>query len=94
MKILREAGFDAQGARAYRALFLYTFGFSAFGPRQRSEAEEARALETLGALPRQHYPALVESATEAAASMADSTVFELGLDLMLDSLERRLGEGD
>jgi hypothetical protein len=41
-------------------------------------------------LPEGDYPFLVESAAEAADAMADDTTFELGLDCLLDGLERRL----
>jgi AcrR family transcriptional regulator len=94
MQALRDAGFTKHDAtRAFRMLFIYTFGFATFGPGRRAEADREQTITALSALPTDSYPALVESAGEAADSMADETVFELGLDCLLDGLERRLEAG-
>jgi AcrR family transcriptional regulator len=92
MQILRDAGFDSRtAARAYRILFIYTFGFSAFGPKESSLADSERTKGAISALPADRYPALREAAEEAAAAMGDSGLFEFGLEMLLDSIER-LGE--
>lgn len=89
MQILRDAGFDSRtAARAYRILFIYTFGFSAFGPRESSRAESEQTKAAISALPAERYPALREAAEEAAAAMGDSALFEFGLEMLLDSVER------
>lgn len=91
MEILLGAGFTKrQAARAYRTLFIYTFGFSAFGPGGRGRTEQRATLAAINALPSEGYPALKSSAGEAADAMADPGVFELGLTCILDGLERRL----
>lgn len=88
IRTLREAGFGKrEAAEIYRILFVYTFGFAAFGPGRRSEADRAEALEALGGLPADSYPALVEVAEEAAGAMADETLYEVGLDALLDGFE-------
>jgi AcrR family transcriptional regulator len=84
MRILREAGFSHREAgRVYRILFVYTFGFSAFGPRPGSTAERDLSIEALSGLPADRYPTLVEGAREASDSMADETLYERGLDALL-----------
>jgi AcrR family transcriptional regulator len=88
MRILRDAGFSNRDAgRVYRILFVYTFGFSAFGPGPRSAEDRDKSIEALSALPVDRYPVLVEAAHEASESMADQTLYELGLDALLDGLE-------
>jgi AcrR family transcriptional regulator len=87
MRILRQAGFSkAEAARTYRVLYIFAFGFAGYGPGARSE--ETETLEALSGLPADTYPVLADCAGEAAASMADETVFELGLDYLLDGLEK------
>jgi AcrR family transcriptional regulator len=90
LRILREAGFDKrQTAEIYRVLFVYTFGFAAFGPGRRSGADRADAIEALGALSADDYPVLVDTVEEATNSMADETLYEVGLDALLDGFEAR-----
>ena len=89
--ILRDAGFSKRdAARAYRLLFVYTFGFSAFGPGPARGGESEAARAALAALDPRRYPALTDAAEEAVASMADATLFEFGLDRLLDGLELML----
>ena len=94
MCLLRDAGFDKRSAaRAYRSLFVYTFGYSAFGPDSRREAERSATLGALRALPAEEFPCLRDAAEEAADSTTDDTLFELGLDCLLDGLEAKLRSG-
>lgn len=87
--ILRDAGFGKrEAARAFRTLFIYTFGYSAFGPGKRSEAESEETRSAISALPADRYPSLTALVHEASDVMADQTLFELGLDWLLDSIER------
>lgn len=91
MRILLDAGFSRhEAARAYRALFIYTFGFAAFGPGGDPESEREQTAQALAALPADRFPALAASASEAAEAMADRALFEFGLDRILDGLEQRL----
>lgn len=91
MQILERAGFDrAAAAHAYRALFLYTFGFAAFNSPDAPEEVKRRARGALAALPPDEYPALSAAAADAAETMAGDEQFEFGLDRMLAGLEAAL----
>lgn len=95
LAILRDAGFsNRDAARAYRTLFVYTFGFAAFGPETGGEAEAELTREALSSLPPERYPVLADCAGEATAAMSDRTVFEFGLDRLLDGLEQLLAGSD
>lgn len=89
MAALVDGGFSPeQAARAYRALFAYTFGYAAYGPREHGAADQAATLATLMTLPADEYPVLSAAASAAATSMAASQ-FELGLDALLEGLHAR-----
>lgn len=91
LRILLDAGFSKRDAsRAYRMLFVYTFGFSAFGPGRGAERERAETLDALRALPADRYPTIADCVDEASAAMADQTLFETGLNWMLEGLEASL----
>jgi AcrR family transcriptional regulator len=89
MEILTGAGFDnREAARAYRVFFVYTFGSSAFGPGRRPQADREQTVAALSGLPADLYPVLLGAAAEAADAMADETLFEFGLDLLLGGLKK------
>lgn len=91
MKILREAGFGAaDAARAYRTLFIFAFGSAAFGPAQGSVVDDSAARAALAALPAADYPMIAANLTELAATMSDSSLFEYGLDRLLEGLASRV----
>jgi AcrR family transcriptional regulator len=91
MQILDRAGFDkADAARAYRALFVYTFGYASFGSPPEPEETKRRTKAALLALPEREYPVLSASAAEAAETMAGDEPFEWGLERLLDGLEALL----
>jgi AcrR family transcriptional regulator len=91
MEILAGAGFDRAGAaRAYRALFVYTFGFASFGSPDHPEDIKRHTQAALIALPPDEYPMLSAAASEAAETMAGEAQFEFGLDRLLDGLEAEL----
>jgi AcrR family transcriptional regulator len=90
MSILRDAGFStAESARLYRLLFIFTFGFSAFGPVGREDEREL-ARKALAQLPADRYPALVAAGEEAWNVMASHDLFEFGLDRLLDGFQQLL----
>jgi AcrR family transcriptional regulator len=93
MRILADAGFDPrEAARAFRTVFVYTFGSAAFNPPGRV-ADAQRAVRVAGAaLPPDEYPHLLRAVDEMAEVMDPGAQFERGLDLILDGLERRLDE--
>ncbi len=88
LRALREAGFgDREAGRVFRILFIYTFGFAAFGPGPRSATERDRSVEALSALPPDRFPTLVSAASEASQALADDTLYERGLDALLDGFD-------
>ena len=88
MQVLERAGFDkATAAHAYRALFLYTFGFASFNSPPDPIRLKRQARSALLALPPDEYPALTSAAKEAAETMAGDEQFEFGLDRLLEGLE-------
>lgn len=93
MSILREAGFSRRdAARVYRLLFIFAFGFSAFGPESRGESEREATRTALSNLPPDRYPVLLDCVDEASEAMADPTLFEFALDRLLDGIEQMLPE--
>lgn len=96
MKCLREAGFSFQTAvHAYSALDSYIYGFALQEktlPFQTPE-ESAQVAETKLAMQppsiAEEYPYLVEVVVELGKSGYDYAVeFEVGLDLLLDGIEK------
>lgn len=91
MEILESAGFDrAEAARAYRTLFIYTFGFASFDTPDRPDDRKRHTRATLMALPPEAYPRLSAAASEAAETMAGDAQFEFGLDRIIDGLDASL----
>lgn len=88
LTILEGAGFDrATAARAYRALFTYTFGFATFNSPESPAEAKRHTKAALTALPPEHYPVLSSAASEAADTVAGQAQFEFGLDRLLDGFE-------
>ena len=88
MRIMDEAGFSReQAARAYRTMFVYTFGFASFNPSAADAEAKRRARTALAALPEAEYPSLVAAQEEAVDAMGGDEQFEFGLSLLLDGLE-------
>ena len=91
MRIMDEAGFTTeQAARAYRTMFVYTFGFASFHPSAADAGAKRGARAALAALPEAEYPALVAASAEAVDAMGGDEQFEFGLALLLDGLEAAL----
>jgi AcrR family transcriptional regulator len=92
LEVLIEAGFSIdEAARAFRPLFVYTFGSAAFNPGEEEiELSRRRGLGVIAALPREEYPAVTEAAFPLAATLAGEEPFEYGLDRLLDGLEAQL----
>lgn len=90
MQVLLRAGFSKrEAARAYRTLFSYTYGFTAFSSRDDPEATKRNTLATLVAMPPEQYPAVAATSFELAEAMAGEEQFDYGLELLLDGLEAR-----
>ena len=93
MRILEDAGFDPrEAARAFRTVFVYTFGSAAFNPPGRVADAQRAVRMAAAALPPEDYPRLVGAVEEMVEVMDPGAQFERGLDLILDGLERRLEE--
>lgn len=91
MQILAGAGFRRdQAARAYRTLFVYTFGFASFSTPAEPEALKRQTRAALTALSPEEFPMLSAAVEEAAEAMAGDAQFEFGLSLLIDGLESQL----
>jgi AcrR family transcriptional regulator len=90
LEILAEAGLGpVESARAWRLLFVYAFGYAAFGSPAASAEVETAWREQLAALPPEVFPLTVSVAAEAAAALSGHEQFEHGLDLIIAGLTVR-----
>jgi AcrR family transcriptional regulator len=92
---LREGGFSIMGALdAWNTLDSHLYGFTLQELNLPFEVEQTRQVsaDVLGQLPADEYPHVVEVITEIMQSGRKED-FELGLDLILDGLERTLDQG-
>ena len=95
---LRHAGFDpAMSVHAYSALDSYIYGFALQQhtlPFETPEQQRALTEHMLSMLPGDEYPHLREVGTDLilVQGFDHGAEFEFGLDLILDGLERALGE--
>lgn len=93
LAILQRAGLSSgQAMQAFRPLFVYTFGHAAFTPREDEEAV-VRARSAVLTLPPDEYPLVTAAAGELREVLVGQEPYELGLDLLLDGIERRLAHG-
>lgn len=91
LAILTRAGLrPGEAARAFRPLFVYTFGHAAFVPREDAEGVARRARAAVLSLPPDSYPLVTAAAEDLAQAVVGDEPYELGLDLMLDGIERRI----
>ena len=91
LAILGQAGFPkADAARAWRALWSYTFGFATFVLAPNEDEVRRAGRSAVAALPEEEYPALADTADEFAAALASDDEFEHGLELLLDGLDASL----
>jgi AcrR family transcriptional regulator len=91
LSILEAAGFSRREAtRAWRALFVYTFGHAAFTPARVPGSAEREWLALLSGLPGDEFPALTAAAGEAVETMSGEASYGPGLDWLLDGLEALL----
>ena len=96
---LRKGGFSiAAAAHAFSVLDSYTYGFVLQEqglPFRTAEELEAVAEAILGQLPADEYPYFAEMAVQHALEpgYAYAKEFEIGLDLVLDGIERLRDEG-
>ena len=92
---LREGGFSITGALdAWNTLDSHLYGFTLQELNLPFEVDQTQQVsaDVLGQLPADEYPHVVEVITEIMHSGRKED-FELGLDLILDGLERTLDQG-
>src|SRR4051812_18025391 len=90
---LVEAGLDrAEAARAFRAVFLYVFGFVAFSDPEPEITDERRRATAAAAaeLPPGDFPLLSGMGAEMAETLGGDVQFEYGLDVVLDGIAARV----
>ena len=88
MRILTGAGFSpAEAARAWRSLFVYTFGYASFTPPDVPAQTRRDWQSRLEALPADEFPVLTAATSDAVETMSGATAFDHGLDCLLDGLE-------
>lgn len=87
LRILLRAGFSrTDAARAWRSLFVYTFGFADFTPPELPPAVRRDWQERLEALPADEFPALTSTAREGVETMSGEAQFDHGLERLLRGL--------
>ena len=90
MRALHDAGLDErEAARAFRALFIHTFGSAAFQTPKTAELDTRRGEAILASLPRDEYPILSARGGQLLRDWAGETQFARELDLLLDGIEVR-----
>ena len=93
LAILHRAGLPpGQAARAFRPLFVYTFGHAAFAPREDERGVVSRARAAVLSLPPDEFPLVTSAAQELADVLVGQEPYELGLDLLLDGIENHLAK--
>ncbi|MDX6697065.1 MAG: hypothetical protein QOE65_462 [Solirubrobacteraceae bacterium] len=91
MGALLEAGLSRlDAARAFRSLFLYTFGFVAFSAGGSPDELRGQARGALAHLPPEEFPVLHASVEEMARTLSGDDQFEFGLAQLLDGIAARL----
>jgi AcrR family transcriptional regulator len=91
LEALLEAGLSpGEAAKAFRPLFIYTFGHATFLPPEQPDQVVRDAHAALLRLPPDEYPVLTSAARELAATLTGQEAFEYGLDRLLDGIETQL----
>jgi AcrR family transcriptional regulator len=92
LEILTDAGLSpAEAARAFRPLFIYTFGHAIFLPRADPDRVVREAHAAIMLLPPDQYPIVSAAAADLASSLVAPESYEHGLDQQLDGIEAQLG---
>jgi AcrR family transcriptional regulator len=88
LKALGEAGLTpGEAAKAFRGLFVYTFGHAIFLPEEDPDDVVRRTHAAIVALPRDAYPAVTAAAGDLASTLTAEDAYEYGLDRLLDGIE-------
>lgn len=90
MEALVEAGLDrSEAAGAFRAIFVYVFGFTAFSAPELTPELRRHALAAAAALPEDDFPVVRSATQELVATLGGEEEFERGLELILTGIETR-----
>jgi hypothetical protein len=91
LAILQQAGLaPADAAKAFRPLFVYTFGHATFLPREDPQRVTRQARAAVLSLPPEQYPLVTAAAEELAETLIGQEPYEYGLDRLLDGIETSL----
>jgi AcrR family transcriptional regulator len=91
--ILCEAGLTpGEAARAFRPLFVYTFGHAAFTPSQDERDVVSRARVAVLSLSSADYPLVTTAAQELSEVLVGREPYEEGLGLLLNGIEKLLAD--
>jgi AcrR family transcriptional regulator len=92
LEILKDAGLSsADAARAFRPLFIYTFGHAIFLPREDPDRVVREAHAAIMLLAPEQYPIVTAAAAELATSLVAEESYQQGLNQQLDGIEAQLG---
>jgi AcrR family transcriptional regulator len=90
LRLLTRAGVEpGDAARVFRVLFDYVFGYALVNPRAPSPELRREALDSIGALPAERFPAVKAVAGDMAEAVAGAGQFEFGLDVILAGIAAR-----
>ena len=90
LQLLEEAGLRrGEAVRAYRTLFVYTFGAAAFS--QGGPDTRARTRAALAELPDDEFPVVAAAVRDLTSVLDDESQFAHGLRLLLDGVEHQTG---
>jgi AcrR family transcriptional regulator len=88
--VLLEAGLSREDAvAAFKALLVHALGSAVFAAAESGPAVPSAAAEHHAALDADEVPAMAAVAGELTAALGGDQAFELGLDALLDGIERR-----
>jgi AcrR family transcriptional regulator len=94
LEALGEAGLSpGESAKAFRGLFVYTFGHATFLPEGEPDEVVRRAHAALVALPPDAFPAVAAAAGDLAGTLTGVDAYEYGLDRLLDGIEAEVRRG-
>ena len=95
MEALLEAGLDPrEAASAFRVIFLYAFGFTAFSAPDLTPELRRGARAAAAELPEADFPIVTAAIEEMVSTLGGEEEFERGLELILDGIADRAQPDD
>lgn len=87
IQLFARGGYTAEeAARAFRPLFIYTFGFAAFSSPPDVEAAQRHGRAALAGLSEDQYPGVSRASEALAETLGGRVTYEYGLNRILDGL--------